>query len=134
MAAHELRENSIMKLKIIVAGIGVAAGISLPGVVPALAADLDNGASQTCSGIAAWHFVNNQTGGAAPGTLTAEFSDGAGNSFFYTVGASAVNRSTQHFYVFTEGDATLVTASTGELPGRLVLSDLDCDTGKKEKK
>lgn len=93
---------------------------------PAVAAELSNGSGQSCGdAIGVWHFVNNQTGGAAAGTLTATFSDGT----TWTVGPSATNRNVQHFYVESAG--TLVSASTGSLPGRLVLSDYSCEDVKK---
>ena len=93
---------------------------------PAVAATLSNGSGQSCGdAIGVWHFVNNQTGGAAAGTLTASFSDGTS----WTVGPTAVNKSAQHFYVESAG--TLLTASTN-LPGRLVLSDFSCDDVKKK--
>ena len=92
---------------------------------PAVAATLSNGSGQSCGdAIGVFHFVNNHTGGAAGGTLTATFSDGS----VWTVGASKVLSSTQHFYVESAG--TLVTASTN-LPGRLVLSDFTCQDVKK---
>jgi hypothetical protein len=93
---------------------------------PAVAAELSNGNGQSCGdAIGVWHFVNNQTRGAADGTLTATFSDGT----VWTVGASKNTGSTQHFYVQSAG--TLQSASTGSLPGRLVLSDFSCEDVKK---
>ena len=87
-----------------------------------LAADIGNLAGQSCGDAAgAWHFINNQTGGAGAGTLTATFSSGE----TCTVGASKVLNSTQHFDCVASG--TLLSASTN-LPGRLVLSDFSCDT------
>jgi hypothetical protein len=74
----------------------------------------------SCDGPAVWHFVNNQTGGAAAGTLTATFDTGT-----FVVGATTVLANTQHFFVTTSDAATLLGASTN-LPGRLVLSDVDC--------
>lgn len=65
--------------------------------------------------------MNNQTGGAPAGTLTATWS--SGNTC--TVAASRVNASNQHFYCTASG--TLVSASTN-LPGRLVLSDYSCES------
>lgn len=85
----------------------------------ALAADLSNGSGQSCGDfVGTWHFVNNQTGGAGAGLLSALFSSGT-----CTVGATAVNKSTQHFYCTASG--TLLGASTN-LPGKLVLSDFSC--------
>ena len=93
---------------------------------PAVAAELDNGSGQSCGDeIGVWHFVNNQTGGAPAGTLTASFSDGT----MWTVRPSAINRNTQHFIVESAG--TLESAST-DLPGRLVLSDFSCEDVKKK--
>jgi hypothetical protein len=93
---------------------------------PAVAATISNASGQSCGdAIGVWHFVNNQTGGAAGGTLTASFSDGS----VWVVGASSVLQNTQHFYVESAG--TLVTAST-DLPGRLVLSDFSCEDVKKK--
>ena len=89
----------------------------------ALAADLGNLSGQSCgTADGTWHFVNNQTGGAAAGTLTANFSSGQ-----CVVGASAVNKSMQHFYCIASG--ALQGASTN-LPGKLVLSDFSCETSK----
>jgi hypothetical protein len=96
----------------------------------AWAATLSNGNSETCDGVGSYHFVNNQTDGAAAGTLTATFDTPSG-TLIITVGASKVSQSNQQFDVETEGDATLVTAETN-LPGRLVLSDFSCDGGKKD--
>lgn len=93
---------------------------------PAVAATLSNGSGQSCGdAVGVWHFVNNQTGGAAPGTLTATFTDGS----VWVVGPAAVNQNVQHFIV--ESDGTLSTASTN-LPGRLVLSDFSCGPGPKK--
>jgi hypothetical protein len=104
-----------------------AAAVALVGVgTPAVAAELSNGHGQTCEHVGVWHFVNNQTGGAAPGILTATFSDGSA----WSVGPSKVTQSTQHFYVESAG--TLLTASTGALPGRLVLSDFSCEDDEKK--
>jgi hypothetical protein len=92
------------------------------GAVPAQAATIENLSGQSCGADnGAWHFVNNQTGGAAPGTLTATWSSGD----TCTVGPSAVNKNTQHFDCLASG--ALTSASTN-LPGRLVLSDFTCET------
>lgn len=103
------------------------AALTLP-MTPAIAADISNLSGQSCGDHAGtWHFVNNQTGGAAAGTLIATFSSGDVG----IVGPSAVNKSTQHFYVTASG--TLESASTGSLPGKLVLSDFSCETDGKKK-
>jgi hypothetical protein len=117
---HVARRRSMNKRNWILAA---AIAVALSGGV-ALAADLSNGSGQSCDGVGAWHFVNNQTGGAAAGVLTATI-----GGVTYTVGASAVNNNTQHFNITASG--TLQSASTN-LPGRLVLSDLSCDEDDKE--
>lgn len=88
----------------------------------AWAANISNISGQSCGAdTGTWHFVNNQTGGAAAGTLTATWSTGDQ----CTASASKVNSSNQHFYCTASG--ALTSASTN-LPGRLVLSDFTCDT------
>jgi hypothetical protein len=90
----------------------------------ALAVNISNLSGQSCGdSTGTWHFVNNQTGGAAAGILNASWS--SGNTC--TVSPSAVNNNTQHFNCTAAG--TLLSASTN-LPGRLVLSDFSC--GSKE--
>jgi len=87
----------------------------------ALAATISNLSGQSCGdSTGTWHFVNNQTGGAPAGTLSATWSSGDA----CTVGASAVNKTTQHFYCTASGG--LVNAQTN-LPGKLVLSDFTCE-------
>jgi len=110
-----------MNRKLRLAAIAVsAAALTATG---AIAADLDNGSGQSCGAFeGTWHFVNNQTRGAGPGTLTAIFSSGT-----CTTGPSKVNNNNQHFYCMASGD--LIWASTN-LPGRLVLSDFECDDKK----
>jgi hypothetical protein len=95
----------------------------LGSVVSAQAADLqDSHVGSSCGGVNGdWHFVNNQTGGAGAGTLTAMFTNGT-----CTVGAAAVSANTQHFFCVGFGP-TLIDASTN-LQGKLVLSDFTCDT------
>ena len=87
-----------------------------------MAATISNLSGQSCGDfVGTWHFVNNQTGGAAPGTLTATWSSGDS----CTVSPSKVLGNTQHFDCIASG--ALLTASTN-LPGRLVLSDFTCET------
>ncbi|QDH70303.1 hypothetical protein [Marilutibacter alkalisoli] len=88
----------------------------------AYAADIGNLSGQSCGdATGTWHFVNNQTGGAAAGTLDAMWSSGN----VCSVSASSVNKNNQHFYCIASG--ALLGAST-DLPGRLVLSDFSCGT------
>ena len=103
-----------------------AVALSTGAPVVAEAATLANLSSpaQTCgtsSGV--WHFVNNQTGGAAAGSLSALFT--GPNSGCTTGPRLPVNASVQHFYCTAAG--TLFGAATN-LPGRLVLSDYTCTT------
>jgi hypothetical protein len=98
------------------------AAVASAGAV--LAVDIDNLSGQSCGdSLGLWHFVNNQTGGAAAGTLTATWSSGD----TCIVGPSAVNSKTQHFYCSASG--ALSSASTN-LPGKLVLSHFTCETKK----
>jgi hypothetical protein len=96
--------------------------ILVAGALPAQAATIENLSGQSCGGdIGTWHFVNNQTGGAAAGSLTATWSSGD----TCTVGPSSVNKNTQHFNCIASG---ALTSATTNLPGRLVLSDFSCET------
>jgi hypothetical protein len=112
-----------MKRQIV--GLFVFIGLALMLAVstaPAHAATIGNVSGQSCGDfIGGWHFINNQTGGAAPGTLTATWSSGD----TCTVGPSKVLTNTQHFDCVASGE--LLSASTS-LPGRLVLSDFTCET------
>jgi hypothetical protein len=103
--------------KQLLVALAVAFGVTGGSV---LAAEISNLSGQTCGdAIGTWHFVNNQTGGAPSGTLTATWS--SGNAC--TVSASSVTNKTQHFYCTASG--TLLSASS-DLPGKLVLSDWTC--------
>ena len=108
-----------MKKRYWIAAVAAAAGIA-GGTV--FAASISNLSGQSCGDLTGtWHFVNNQTGGAAAGQLTASWSSGDS----CTVSASQVNNNTQHFNCLASG--TLQSASTN-LPGRLVLSDFSCES------
>ena len=106
-------------------GLFLFVGLALmltAGLVAAHAADIDNLSGQSCGDFTgAWHFVNNQTGGAGPGTLTATWDSGD----ICIVGPSKVSKKNQHFNCIASG--ALLSASTN-LPGRLVLSDFTCET------
>ena len=99
--------------------LALAAGIANT----AFAADISNINGQSCDGRGTWHFVNNRTGGAAAGFLSATWSSGDTCG----VNPTKVNATTQHFYCYGSGE--LLSASTN-LPGKLVLSDFTCDTKK----
>jgi hypothetical protein len=111
-----------MKKHFLAASVAVAMGICAS---TAYASTLSNLNGQSCGDFSGtWHFVNNQTGGAAAGQLTATWSSGDS----CTVGASKLNASNQHFYCTASG--ALLSASTN-LNGRLVLSDFTCEDIKK---
>lgn len=116
-----------MKKTITAASLALAFTASM--TMPAIAADLSNGNGQSCAEgqTGVWHFVNNQTGGAAPGTIVVLFDNAV-----IVQGATAVNRNNQHF-TFEHLGGTLVDASTN-LPGRLVLSDFTCEGDPKDPK
>jgi hypothetical protein len=100
----------------------LAAAITLGITGVTLAATISNISGQSCgSETGAWHFINNQTGGAPAGVLTATWSSGD----TCTVTASKVLGNTQHFNCIASG--TLLSAVTN-LPGRLVLSDFSCES------
>lgn len=102
--------------------ISATGALALGVATMAYAASIENLSGQSCGASAGiWHFVNNQTGGAAPGSLSATWS--SGNSC--TVGPSSVNKNTQHFYCTASG---ALTSAVTNLPGRLVLSDFSCGT------
>jgi hypothetical protein len=94
--------------------------------IPANAATLSNGSGQSCAGTGLFHFVNNQTQGQC-GQLSATFNcTGLGDVTISGVNATACHNSTDQYYVSTPAGCTLVTATTGDQPGRLVLSDFAC--------
>jgi len=101
--------------------VAMLVGLAVPLV--AYAADLSNGNGQTCADGGIWHFVNNQTGGAVAGYLTASFSGGDVGPVL----ADKVSAKNQQWTI--EGIGTLISASTN-LPGKLVLSDFTCDAKK----
>jgi hypothetical protein len=103
-------------------GIMVFLAVVALGGATLMAANIGNLSGQSCGDFSGnWHFINNQTGGAPAGTLTATWSSGD----TCTVGPSKVLSSTQHFNCVASG--TLLTAQTN-LPGKLVLSDFSCET------
>jgi hypothetical protein len=112
-----IEERDMKKAMMVLVAVVALAGGTL------MAANIDNLSGQSCGGFSGnWHFVNNQTGGAPAGTLNATWSSGD----TCTVGPSKITASTQHFNCTASGE--LVSASTGALPGKLVLSDFTCET------
>lgn len=107
--------------------LAIAFGLLLTMAFPASAADLHDahvGTDLKCPNddIAVWHFVNNQTERSSSGVLMAMFSDG---SMVVDNTPDKVNRNVQHWFIRgPEGE--LKSASTN-LPGKLVLSDFECE-------
>lgn len=98
------------------------AALVLGGSGAAFAAEIDNLSGQSCGDLTGeWHFVNNQTGGAAAGFIEAEWDSGD----VCVTGASKVSKNNQHFDCIASGE--LISAVTN-LPGKLVLSDFSCET------
>jgi hypothetical protein len=100
----------------------LCAALAIPAA--AIAADLHDphtGGAFSCPAgdIGTYHFVNNKTGGAAAGTLDAQFSTGDVSD----VAPYMVLQNVQHFSVTHTG--ALLDAQT-TLPGMLVLSDFSC--------
>jgi hypothetical protein len=113
--------KAIMEIEIgkILTVAAFALTLSFSGM--ALAADIGNLSGQSCgSDTGDWHFISNQTQGAAGGTLYAEWSSGD----TCNVSASKVNKKNQHFNCVASGE--LLSATTN-LPGKLVLSDFSCE-------
>ena len=88
------------------------------------AADLQNGFGSSCNGPANWHFVNNQTEGQC-GPITANFICDGG-PVQITVDTDKCLSSVAHYDIQTNGNCSLVSATTGAQPGNLVLSKLTC--------
>jgi hypothetical protein len=104
----------------VMATLFFVAGLALMLTAPAQAVEISNLNGQSCGdGCGSWHFVNNQTGGAAAGHLDATWDSGDTCS----VDTSLRNAQTQHFNCTACGELT--SASTN-LPGKLVLSDFSC--------
>jgi hypothetical protein len=125
---HRLKEREKAMTRpglVVTLGLSVFVGLALmfaAGAGPAQAAVISNLSGQSCGEfVGTWHFVNNQTGGAPAGTLTATWSSGDS----CTVSAATVNKTNQHFLCIASG--TLLSAETN-LPGKLVLSDFTCET------
>lgn len=94
-------------------------------VSQASAAVLSNGSGQSCSGTGSWHFVNNQTGGDCGSGISATFVCGGNLVGIQGTQTKCLN-SVDQYLVSTSGSCTLVSATTGSVPGRLVLSDFSC--------
>ena len=105
---------------------GVATAFALATGIATAATMTGNGLGSSCATPGDWHFVNNQTNGAGPGTLTATI----GGVVYSGVAPSQVSANNQQFWIY-DAPGTLTAAST-DLPGRLVLSDLLCDDDKKD--
>jgi hypothetical protein len=116
-----MKEHDLRKLERLMAAVALTVAAPV-----ALAADLNPsqiGSACPAGTTGTWHFVNNQTGGAAAGLLTAVFADSINAC---VVGPSGVNANVQHF--FCSGVGGPLTSASTNLPGRLVLSSLTCTT------
>jgi hypothetical protein len=119
-----------MKRRLIV--LSLALGLSVALMIPAGAADLHEPHTNMtfdCDGIVSLHFVNNQTGGAAAADITVML-NGGGTTI--SDGPTKVKQNVQHYDVDIAGTDTLTDATTGALPGMLVLSDWECVHDKKK--
>ena len=119
-------------MKKLLIAVGAVVALAIPTV--GIAADLQEshkGSECKSTGLENWHFVNNQTGGATDGVLVAYFlTDGPDINGALVPGDITLTDDdpekhgpTLHFNVLTTGNATLVDANTGAIPGKLVLSD-----------
>lgn len=111
--------------------VAVVIGLAMALSIPAGAADLHEphtNMSFDCDGTVALHFVNNQTDGAAAGTIWVNLNNGGST---IVQGADKVLSKVQHFNVDIDGDDVLTDAYTN-LPGKLVLSDYECTPSKKD--
>ncbi|HET7450142.1 MAG TPA: hypothetical protein VFJ78_06055 [Gaiellaceae bacterium] len=114
---------------VVVAAVIAALAVPMAGV----AASLANGNDQTCGAgaVGSFHFVNNQTEGATGGTLTATFQ--VGNSVITVTNSNPkVLKSVLQWTVQAPAGAVLVDADSGNVPGKLVLSDFSCTDVKKK--
>jgi len=119
-----------MKKFLVAVGAVVALAIPTVGIAATLHTPQSGTDCKSGESLVRWHFVNNQTGGATSGTLTAYFETGgtdtnmgAPGDITLTDNTPDVHGPTLHFNVYTTGYASLVSANTGSVPGRLVLSD-----------
>jgi hypothetical protein len=105
-----------------IAGVAFVAALAIPASVTAASLHAPHLGSGCPTGfVGTFHFVNNQTGGVqTPGTLTATI-----GGVTYVVTAYQVNQNVQHFLI-EDAAGAISAASTGALPGNLVLSDLTC--------
>ena len=119
-----------MKRRLIV--LSLALGLSVALMIPAGAADLHEPHTNMtfdCDGIVTLHFVNNQTDGAAAADITVML-NGGGTTI--SDGPTKVLKNVQHYDIDIAGSDTLTDATTGALPGMLVLSDWECAHDKKK--
>ena len=114
--------------------LGAIVALAIPTV--GIAADLHSphiGSECKSADLRVWHFVNNQTGGATGGTLTAMFDlngDDDSNDpgeIITNSNPTHVNNNVLQWDIFLSGDVTLLGASSTSggvsIPGKLVLSD-----------
>lgn len=110
--------------------LATAAMVAFAIAVPAGATDLHfDHVGTSCEHGGTFHFVENGTEGVES-TLTVVFSNGD----VYTDTPDKSNNGTNHWFVSSGAGATVVSASTDGDANKLVISDFECDEGKKGKK
>jgi hypothetical protein len=115
--------------------VGAIAALAIPtaGIAAELHSPHVGSFCPKSAGQVQWHFVNNQTEGASGGTIVVTFDYNNDGDSLDTVNnqpetqtdaAAKVLKNVLHFNIYTTNlDARLLGASTGAVPGKLVLSD-----------
>jgi len=108
--------------------LATAAMVAFAIAVPAGATDLHfDHVGTTCEHGGTFHFVENGTEGTTS-NLTVVFSNG---DVYGPQGPDKTNNGTNHWFVSSGAGATVVSASTDIEANNLVISDFECDEGKK---
>jgi hypothetical protein len=117
-----------MSLVTVVFAVAAMVGMAMPAAAANLHHAHDDGV-YSCKYGGTWHFVNNQTGGVTDGKLYVDWGKG-----FVLADDDKDNPNSRvlHWWVTSYGDSTLVDAYTVDfqgnpIPGKLVLSDHECN-------
>jgi hypothetical protein len=110
----------------LITALGLAMALAIP--VGAVELKEPHKGTECEGGFLRLHFVNNKVTNNYYGTLTAVI-DGV-TLAAVPADSSKKNKKTQHFTLTMEPGSVLTTATTN-LDGMLVLSDYECDEGKK---
>jgi len=121
---RNMKEPDLRRLERLMAAVALTVAAPMGSALAASLNPSQIGSACPAGTTGTWHFVNNQTNGAAAGLLTAVFADAADACVVGPV--TPIHRNNQHFYCTGVG-GPLSRASTN-LPGNLVLSDLTCTT------